>query len=73
MSTIATLIQVLQQLERIFGLEARSPLSFSSHRWNEQPLTTGNGDASGGGHDSMEHAALRTPFVSRRITTSSYE
>ncbi|CAM9768743.1 unnamed protein product [Ascophyllum nodosum] len=56
--------QILGQLERMFGSEARSPLSFSLHRWGEQPLTSGNGGAAGGGHNSMGDAALRKPFGS---------
>ena len=59
--------QILGQLERMFGSEARSPLSFSLHRWGEQPLTSGNGGAAGGGHNSMGDAALRKPFVSCAI------
>lgn len=56
---------MLEQLTRMFGAEGGSPLAFSSHRWSEQPLTSGNGGAAGGGHDSMGRAELRVPFVSR--------
>lgn len=56
--------QVLEQLKRIFGEEALSPLSFSSHRWGEQPLTSANGGATGEGRDSMGDSLLRRAFVS---------
>lgn len=54
----------MKQLERMFGEEANSALTFSSHRWGEQPLTNGNGGDSGGGHDDMGSPGLRIPFVS---------
>lgn len=56
--------QVMKQLERMFGEGARSALTFSSHRWGEQPLTSGNGGGTGGGHDDMGDPELRVPFVS---------
>jgi len=55
--------QVMMQLERMFGEGARSALTFSSHRWGEQPLTSGNGGGKGGGHDDMGSPELRMHFV----------
>ncbi|CAN0116761.1 unnamed protein product [Ectocarpus fasciculatus] len=54
---------VIEQLERMFGADARSVLSFSSHRWGEQPLTSGNGGGTGG-HEDMGKIELRIPFGS---------
>eukprot|EP00752_Nemacystus_decipiens_P005918 g5348.t1 len=56
--------QVMKQLERMFGEHANSALTFSSHRWGEQPLTSGNGGGTGGGHDDMGDPDLRMPFGS---------
>ena len=56
------------QLERMFGEGAKSALTFSSHRWGEQPLTSGNGGGKGGGHDDMGSFELRVPFVSRVVS-----
>lgn len=56
--------QVMKQLERMFGEGANSALTFSSHRWGEQPLTSGNRGGTGGGHDDMGDPDLRVPFVS---------
>lgn len=69
---------MLKQLERMFGKDAGSPLLFSSHRWGEQPLTSGNGGGAGGGHDAMGHPQLRRAFVSRcnnaaHLISFSYE
>ncbi|CAM9988151.1 unnamed protein product [Ectocarpus fasciculatus] len=47
----------------MFGADARSVLSFSSHRWGEQPLTSGNGGGTGG-HEDMGKSGLRIPFGS---------
>lgn len=54
----------MKQLVRMFGEAANSALTFSSHRWGEQPLTNGNGGGTGGGHDDMGSPGLRIPFVS---------
>lgn len=54
----------MKQLLRMFGEGANSALTFSSHRWGEQPLTSGNGGGTGGGHDDMGDPELRVPFVS---------
>lgn len=60
--------QVMDQLERMFGTDARSALTFSTHRWGEQVLTSGNGGSSGGGHGDMGNYKLRIPFVSKHYT-----
>lgn len=57
-------LQLLDQLERLFGPEAKSFTAFSFHRWGDQPLTSGNGGGEGGGHESMGHRELRNPFGS---------
>ncbi|CAM9294743.1 unnamed protein product, partial [Discosporangium mesarthrocarpum] len=54
--------QVVEQLGRMFGEDASSPLEFSTHRWGAQPLTSANGGATGGGHTSSGHSLLRKPF-----------
>ncbi|CAM9113169.1 unnamed protein product [Scytosiphon promiscuus] len=54
--------QVLKQLERMFGADAKPALTFSTHRWGEQVLTNGDGGGKGGGHDDMENSKLRIPF-----------
>lgn len=64
------LFQVMMQLERMFGEGAKSALTFSSHRWGDQPLTSGNGGGKGGGHDDMGSPELRIPFVSRDVACS---
>lgn len=57
----------MKQLERMFGEDASSALTFSSHRWGEQSLTSGNGGGTGGGHDDMGDPDLRVPFVSPTV------
>lgn len=56
--------QVVKQLERMFGADAKRVLTFSARRWGEQVLTSGNGGGEGGGHHEMGDEKLRIPFVS---------
>ncbi|CAM9865527.1 unnamed protein product, partial [Choristocarpus tenellus] len=54
--------QALLQLERMFGEDALTPLSFTTFRWINDPLTNANGGGTGGGHGSMGNPRLRRPF-----------